>query len=207
MRTEPVVGLALLALASLTTGCGGGGGDAPPPLTITLVSIAPLEGTVDAGGGIIQGGWIVGDLGGTNGYRGFVSFDLGPLPAGATIVSATLRLVQRSVAGSPYATLGSLVVDQVVYGNVLDAGAYARAFPTNQGFGTLSADATLGPKSLVVTAQVEVDRAVGRAQSQFRLRFETEANGDGVSDYADFATTSVATAAADQPVLILTYQP
>jgi hypothetical protein len=37
----------------------------------------------------------------------------------------------------------------------------------------LSTDATLGPKSLDVTAQVAADIAAGRTRSSFRLRFQT----------------------------------
>lgn len=206
MRLLPL--LPALAALPLLTGCGGGGGRvAAAPVTVTLTSTPLLDGTVATGGIIVglSGDIVVGDYAG--GLRGFGSFDLAGIPAGATITSATLTLVQHASSGAPYATLGLLLVDQVVYGNVLEGGAYARSFPTNQGFGTLSTDATLGAKSLVVTAQVQADRAALRTQSQFRLRFAVENDFDTTPDVAVFWSADNAPGPGDCPTLVVAYQP
>jgi hypothetical protein len=95
----------------------------------------------------------------------------------------------------------------VVYGSVLDAGAYDRSFPAFQGFATLSSDATLGPKTIVVTAQVQANLDEARPQSQYRLRFPMEENGDMESDQAQFWSAETALVPGDRPTLVVTYLP
>lgn len=210
MRLLPL----LLAAGISLAGCGGGGGT-PTNVTFTLPSTGSLGGTVGSNGSVMLMNStpvpviLVGEqnpaAGGQFGRRGFVSFDLGAIPAGATLLSATLTLFQAGVEAAPFASLGSILVDQVVYGNLLEAGAYARSFPSSQGFGSLSTDAALGLKSLVVTAQVQADRAALRTQSQFRLRFPIENNLDALTDLVQFWGTGIS-ATAD-PSLVVTYQP
>ncbi len=201
----------LLATGVLLAGCGGGGGT-PAPVTVTLTSTPALDGLVFASGTVTLGSNVTaGDyanaLGPAGGLRGFVSFDLTGIPSGVTVTLATLTLVQRLTNAAPYASLGTVLVDQVVYGPVLEAGAYARSFPTSQGFATLSSDATLGPKSIVVTAQVQLNIDSLHPQSQFRLRFPLEEDGDGDSDQAAFWSAETATVPAERPTLVITYQP
>ena len=198
----------LAVTALLLTGCGGGGGGGAPatPVTVRIPSSALLDGIVSKGGGVALDGDISpGDF--ATGLRGFVSFELGDVPPAAAVTSATLVLTQHAVAGAPYAKLGLLLLDQVVYGNQLEAGAYARSFPMHQGLGPLSADATLERKSTLVTAQVQADRAAQRTQSQFRIRFAIEDDGDGVVDVAVFWSADNAPTYSDQPTLVVTYQP
>lgn len=201
----------LLATGVLLTACGGGGGP-PGPVTVTLTSTPALDGLVFASGTVtlasnVTTGDYANALGPVEGLRGFVSFDLTGIPSGATVTLATMTLVQRVTNAAPYASLGNVLVDQVVYGSVLEAGAYARSFPTSQGFGTLSSDATLGPKSLVVTAQVQADLDSLRPQSQYRLRFPLEQDGDFDSDQAVFWSAETATVPDERPTLVITYQP
>ncbi len=202
-----------LAAILILSACGGGGGGSTPqgPVTVTLTSTPGLDGIVFAGGAVTYASNIaVGDyanaLGPAGGLRGFVSFDLTSIPPGATVLSATMTLVQRLINSDPYTTLGTVLVDPVVYGGVLEAGAYARTFPT-EGFGTLSPDAALGPKSLIVTPLVQDDVTALRGQSQYRLRYPIEEDGDGDSDQAVFWSAETATAPSDRPTLVVTYQP
>lgn len=188
--------------------CGGGGNDAPP-VTIEIRSTALLDGTVGEGGDFGTDGPVVqaGDSTTDLGYRGFLSFDLGGIPAGAEIVEARLRVVQRNVQGDPYGTLGTVWVDQVVYGNVLESGAYDRTFPLNQAFAQLSADSTLGPKEVDATAAVQADVDAPRLQSQFRLRFNTATDATADFDLANFYSGDDENMEADRPLLTITYRP
>jgi len=95
-------------------------------------------------------------------------------------------------------------VDHVVYGTVLEAGAYTR-MPLATGIGTLSSDASLGPRSLDVTTRVQNDLASGHPQTQYRLRFPIETDGDATSDFCDFYGASTADVSL-RPVLVVTYQ-
>lgn len=204
MRTAITATLPLL-LGSLLVlgGCGGSG--SPDPVTVTLVAAFDnLNGRVGSTGQVDFGDPDVGDQTVGRGLRGFVSFEIGTLPAGATVESATLILQTYYVGGAPFTKLGSLLVDHVVYGTVLEAGAYARS-PLTAGIGVLASDATLGPKSVVVTAQLQTDLLAGHAQSQYRLRFPVENNGDTVEDFADIYGASTAEPER-RPRLVVTYR-
>jgi len=137
-------------------------------VTVTILSTDALDGIVGSGGDFSLTGDVVqaGDSTTNLGYRGFVSFELSAIPPGATVLTATLRLVQKQVSGDPYGSMGAVLVDQTVYGNVLESGAYGRSFPVNQAFATLSTDATLEAKTVDATAPVQADRASLRTQSQ-----------------------------------------
>lgn len=205
---------ALLAIlvALACAACGGGGPGTP--VTVTLKGTPELEGDVSSSHGVVltsvnpAAERTVGDLanppaGIFRGVRVCLSFDLTPIPPRVRVLSATLSLRQSSVTGSPYSVLGSLVVDQVLFGGVLDGGAYDRSFPSNQAFATLSSNAVLEVKSVTATGPVQADIDDARLQSQFRLRFELEQNGDGISDQVHFPSST----SADGPTLIVTYQP
>jgi hypothetical protein len=200
---------ALLALAALALGGCGGGNGRGGPVTVSLPASSTLSGSVASTGYVTVGYLGVGDRSPpsspTISFRAFVSFDLSAIPAGATVRTATLTLHQTRVFGTPYARLGPLVVDQVVYGNVLDAGAYSRSFPSSQGFAALSTDATVGPRSVLATAQVEDNLASGRTLSQFRIRFTAETDGNMTTNEADLGSTSGA-ASTTSPTLVVTYE-
>ena len=200
----------LLSIALVTTGCGGGGGTSPPaPVTVTILSTDELDGIVGSGGDFSLTGDVVqaGDSTTNLGYRGFVSFELGVIPAGATVLTATLRLVQKKVTGDPYGSMGPVLLDQVVYGNVLESGAFARSFPQNQAFATLSTNATLEAKTVDATAPVQGDRASLRTQSQYRLRFAVESDLDTAFDLANFYSGNPVNPVDLRPTLTVTYQP
>ena len=120
--------------------------------------------------------------------RGFFGFDISPVSPSETITGAVVRIFQAAVLGDPYATLGEVVVDHVDVGPALDAGDYTLA-PLTTGVGTISTNATLERKTLVVGAQVAADQAAGRGLSHFRLRFSIQdEDGDLDDDFLQLAT-------------------
>jgi hypothetical protein len=180
-------------------------------VTLEIRSTAALEGVVLA----VQGAFgLVGrdlHLGDQHlptldeGIRAFTSFDLSEIPADATITAASLQLLQSKVAGTPFTSLGPVLVDQVVYGNVLDVGAYSRSFPSNQGLGPLTVDATLGPRALDVSTVVQEAVAVGRTQLQFRLYCPFETDFDDEGDQVHFKSSASAQSEDERPTLVVTY--
>lgn len=213
MRPLP---LSLLCVAFVLSGCGGsgGGGDCPPPatpVTMTVISSAPLDGTVDSVGGVqTDGPLTVGDWPNAMGLRtlrGFVSFDLTGLPAGAHVVSARLSLSQFVTDGDPFTTLGVVVVDQVVYGDQLHTSAYDLPHDGFQAFTVLSSDHLAGRKTTPVTDAVQAASDAGEPRAQFRLRFAVDDDFDAVTDHVLFHTVESAPTPAEVPTLEVTYLP
>lgn len=194
----------LFAACAFFPACGGG--SAPAPVTVVLRSSTLLDGYVFDGGVAELGNHIyVGDVTANTSVRGFVSFDLTPLPAGATVTSATLSMYQWVVIGTPYAVLGSQLVDHLDFGATLDPGDFALA-ALSSGFDTLASDDTIGPKLLSVTAQVVADLTAARVRSQFRIRFAVATDTDASEDSCSFRRAD-ATTASEVPTLSVTYQP
>jgi len=123
------------------------------------------------------------------GWRQLYSFDIASIPTSATITSATLRLYQCDVQGSPYSltSLGNVVVDHVNYGGTFDPSGSAYNGGVALNIGTLSTTASLGYSSLSITNQVENDLTASRVRSQYRTRFSVlDADSDGNDDFVQF---------------------
>jgi hypothetical protein len=114
-------------------------------------------------------------------------------------------LFQSANIGTPYADLGSVVVDDVVFGTNLDSGAYSRS-RLGDAVAVLSVDGTLGPKAVDLTSQVRTDVEASRPQNQYRVRFTAETNPDAASDPAVFECAEAATP-EERPILVVTYVP
>lgn len=166
---------------------------------IVIGSTASLDGYALSTSGVpssATGSPATGDKDSSNfgvGWRQLYSFDIAIasiLPATA-ITSATLRLYQCDVAGSPYglSSLGNVIVDHVNYGNIFDpfGSAYDGATAASN-IGTLSTTASLGYRSLDVTTWAQNDLTASRVRSQYRLRFSLfDSNADFNDDFAQFA--------------------
>jgi hypothetical protein len=206
-----LLGVCALAACELgeapTGGLGGGGGG--EQMTVTLSSLASLDGWIrtDGNGATAGGQGLTGDLGtvANQGYRQFYSFDLSSIPAGSQIVSATLRLYQATVVGAPYTELGNVIVDHVDYGPTLEGTADFGVAPLAGNVGTLSSAATAEYKTLVVTARVQADVSALRTRSQYRLRFSTaDFSNDAGSDFVQF--TEAESPGGNNPQLVVIYR-
>lgn len=198
-------------LALLLCGCGTGASTtgSGEVLDAVLTSVPAEDGVVFSDGGVQASRAlpVVGDLDGSVrglGARQFLSFDVTGLPGGVLVESALLRLDLYAVAGTPFATHGSLVVDYLDYGT-LDSNDYA-ARALDLALGTAASDATLGPRTVDVTSALAQVLALGRSRVQFRLRFATlDSDGDSTSDSASVPEGEAATSGVGQaPTLLVT---
>jgi hypothetical protein len=138
--------------------------------------------------------------------RGFMSFDLASIPPDATIQGAELRFYQKAVEGAPYAKLGNLQLQHVVYGDSLGADAYNTpaldsailASQTNPGSWYVIADQT-------ISSWLENDLGAGRSRLQLRLQFTAETDGDGEEDWIGVEPGTTFIGSSNSPQLIVTY--
>jgi DNA-binding beta-propeller fold protein YncE len=123
------------------------------------------------------------------GWRQLYSFDIASIPTSSAITSATLRLYQCDVQGSPYGltNLGNVIVDHVNFGGTIDPSGSAYDGGLALNIGTLSTTASLGYRSLNVITSVQNDLTTLRVRSQYRLRFSVlDTNSNGNDDFAQF---------------------
>jgi len=184
------------------------------PVTITLTGEGILDGySLNDGTGsnsreiLIGNGEVLSPTGELV-ARGFMSFDLSEIPAGATIESAELRFYQKEIEGSPYQKLGNLVLEHVYYGNSLDESAYDTPALSTAVLELESAPAAwyvLSDPTIVHWVQSSL--AAGLARQQFRLQFSRETDGDGQEDWIAIEGGGSILGSPQAPRLILTYSP
>ena len=170
--------------------------------TMTLSASATLDGWRASNGGGNSTLYIQAGRNNTLIERGFVSFDISSIPAGATIESATLRLYQTEVIGDPYGSLGSLKIDHLNYGDSLENADY-NASSISASFATLTSNATIEWKDVNVTDRLKDDITNSRSRSQYRLKFATEATGADAWSRFESADNSVGT--GNTPQLVVKY--
>lgn len=137
--------------------------------------------------------------------RAYVGFDISGIPSNSTIVSATLRIYQGYINGTPYTDLGNMVVDHFNFGSSLDNNDWDSGTITSN-IGTISNNATLEWKELDVKTAVEADLNASRTSSQYRLRFspnETAADNKRDDSFCECAEDFFG--AGNIPELVVTY--
>jgi hypothetical protein len=187
----------------------------PPsqPQTLRLTSEDRLDGYVLNDGSsstdqqILVGNGRIEDSVGELIVRGFMSFDLSGLPAGATIQSVELRFYQQEVRGDPYGKLGNLVLERVDYGSNLDAGDFATPALDS---GTIGQETSSGSWYVIsdptLATWLERELSAERSRLQLRLRFTQEMDGDGEEDYVSI-TGGGLLSGQNAPQLTIVYLP
>ena len=112
----------------------------------------------------------VGDDLGDNGIRAFLSFDISRIENVADFREATLTITTIDKGGNPWEGLGSLVVEEVAYGDrELEDDDYAMS-------GTAIATYTASPGEIDVTSLVAAAVKAGADRFQVSVRFENDTN-------------------------------
>jgi hypothetical protein len=132
----------------------------------------------------VDPGVVVGDDAGNGQLKGFLTFDLSGIPAGATLVAATLNLGSYDAQGAPFQDLGALSAYHVNYGD-LDGNDWSlQAEAGRPGY-----YGTRDELALDVNVLTSVQRAFGNGWDyQLRLEFAQAANADGREDTLEFNT-------------------
>lgn len=184
----------------------------PSGETVSLASQAALDGYVVQGQvannrtDIRMGN--VPAAGGDNIYRGFLSFDLSGIPAGATIQSVELRFWQQIIEGDPYGKLGALVLKHVDYGPGLEVAAFDAPELGSTVLPALTApEVTYVVAGDPLIAWIQQDLAAGRGRFQLRLQFASERDGDDAQDYIRVESGDNFFGQGKVPVVRITYQP
>lgn len=190
---------------------------------VTFVSVGTQDGRITDTPGNPGGGASVnasdtsasalraGDVGGSEKqHKAFVSFDTSPIPDGATIIAATLRLCRGAVSGSnPFSTHGTCWID--VKGGLgfadsttLAAGDFQAAADATQ-VGALSNAANNGDWSSGVLNAAALSFINKTGTTQFRVYFSLHDNNDGSADYVGWYSGDNALP-ANGPVLEVLYR-
>jgi hypothetical protein len=141
-------------------------------------------------------------------YRGFISFDLSGIPAGANILSGELRFWQGQLVGDPYGKLGTLVMKHVEYGGSLDTIDFDGPELGSEILAThTSPDEWYNVSSETVATWIRDDLAAGRSRFQVRLQFSPETDDGTTTDYASFESGNNTFGTGNVPELIVTYLP
>jgi hypothetical protein len=216
------VAVGVLALGILTAVFVLGGGEAQPPATATPTGVpqptatptvlpsptpTPIPSLVvlsdEANDGTIVGdgtmlpvpcaGQVLAE-GGHNRARGFLSYDLSPLPAGATILTATLDLSTGTRTGSPsFDNLGAFEVYSYTYDTLDPDDLYGEPAVFIE---ALDAAAALPP--LDVTDLVREQIALDGSRLQLRLEFTEPTHAGFTEDTVCFES---------RPPLTIEYEP
>lgn len=137
--------------------------------------------------------------------RGFVSFDISGIPAGATIESTTLRLYQAVIIGNPYGAGSRLMVDHLDYGGSLENADYG--VPSiSASFVRLSENAAIEWKDTLVTDQLKNDITNGRTRSQYRIHLAVENIGGNIAgDFVKLESADNSEGTGNTPQLVVKY--
>lgn len=229
MWKRAAIAVIVVVASSLATGsCGGGGGGDGSDATVTLPPIysdGALDGRINyhvptGSDFIVQANLppLVGDhdcVGAVDngyGYRSFLCYPLGSIPAGANVTRATLRVWQTQVtsgggAHDPYDHLGDLSLHHIALTNGTSLTGPDCTKAPEADMGILSTDASLGVKSRDVTSAVRADLLAGRTYSHFRIQFTvTDSDSDHWCEAVSLSDGE-GNGGSDLPELVVTYAP
>lgn len=204
----------LLALALPLAACGGGSGGGTETLDkqITLPLWLPLSGSMrgttgewgDTSGGSLVAGddFVYGDDYPT---RCFLSFDLSPLPAGATISQAVIHVDGRVRYGTPYVSYGTLNLDHVNMGPTITTNDFVDAISgLVPGFPTFLATPGFQPGTTTVTNQVRTDYLNALLVTSFRVGFAGAPVHNSTGEDIEILVNPVNP--SQRPTLVVTYR-
>ena len=203
----------LLSCSLGACGGGGGGGTGTPQATKLVLPLSfPFSGSMFPFGSFTQpttGVLVVGDqyyIDDDYATRCFLSFELAPVPPGATIETAQIRMLGRvSTADDPYALMGFLKASHVDLGPAITLDDFDSGIPyTVPSIPAFPAGSAYGEQTFSVLESVRDDLQVGRPRTTLRLRFEAAPQKDGKSEQVEILVNPVN--AAQRPVLEITYR-
>ena len=194
----------------------------PPPLEMTFTSTASEDGYVresaqNSGVGGYVSSWSstfrLGDDSSNRAYRQFLSFDTSSLPDNASIIEATIGITR---VGDPVGEIPIGVADSF-FGDIL-VDLATPAFGTSS---LVASDWESSATKLAVSkfawpAYLDGMTIYSRLENwdndlvnltgdtQFRIRYENDDDGDGVADYMSYATGNHSTASY-RPTLTVKY--
>jgi len=192
-----------------------------PPTVVTFTSVAAHDGyllesgeTTNVGGSInatasTTSALRLGDDNKDKQYKSIVSFDTSAIPDGATILSATVRLLRGSLTGtSPFSTHGTAWVDVSNGGfsgsTSLQTGDFQAAATAVQAasLSNATANGTWSEGALNAAGLAAVTKT---GTTQLRVYFNLDDNDDTANDYLGYYSGDNGTA-ANRPQLVVTYQ-
>jgi hypothetical protein len=193
----------------------------PPPTQVTLTSVGSQDGwvlesneTSNAGGSIdatasTTSALRVGDATSDRQYKSVVSFDTSAIPDGATILSATVRLLRGSLTGtSPFTTHGTCWADVQSGGfsgsTTLQTGDFQAAATAVQAasLSNATSNGTWSTGSLNAAGLAAISKT---GTTQVRVWFSLDDNDDGGNDYIGYYSGDNSTS-ANRPQLVVMYQ-
>jgi carboxypeptidase T len=192
----------------------------PPPTQVILTSVAAQDGYVlESGENTGVGGSIsatasttsalrTGDNNQDRQYKTIVSFDTSSIPDGATILSATVRLLRGSLTGTnPFTTHGTCWADVQTGGfsgsTTLQAGDFqaAATAPQAASLTNPTSNGTWSEGILNASGLAAIDKA---GTTQLRIWLNLDDNDDTGNDYLGYYSGEAT--AANRPQLVVTYQ-
>jgi choice-of-anchor B domain-containing protein len=190
------------------------------PVTVTLTSVAAEDGwvlesteTSNAGGSLnatasTTSALRLGDDNKDKQYKTVVSFDTSSIPDGATILSATVRLLRGSLTGTnPFTTHGTCWADVQSGGlsgsTALQTGDFQAAATAVQAasLSNAAANGTWSEGALNASGLAAISKT---GTTQLRIYFNLDDNDDTGNDYVGYYSGEAAS--ANRPQLVVTYQ-
>lgn len=210
MKQLLILVLLFATVITVFTGCGSSSSgpsptstpaSTPAPSPVVVTYYCDIDGIVFSSGIVNSDGtqMSVGDNSSDVAMQSLVSFPL-PLPAGATIQKATLRLYEFSNSNAHLT--GDLLLEHLYVNFGAIDGKYFAGTPSGLTSCGEFSSLVIGWNEIDVTSSVQEDYTATRGKSQFRLYRTTLTDSDAEWDYNGFYTSENGT---NKPELVITY--